>query len=298
MTSEILSNRYEKFRDWLRAYSHFGIYHALSRLPVDVASDVGSFLVRRNVAQNLPHVLSGAKHNLSRLHPEWTDAEVHAGCARFVDNVGRLYGEFAVLHRLVDERRVDFNRNQIISILSSQRPTIIVMLHTGNWEVFGAALAHMDLSVSSFYKPPDIAMHAELVQLTRTRLGIDLLPPNAKGVRKAKGLLARGKAFVMFGDEARDGQTMAPLFGRPPHTRGNLALISRLAISAKAQIVIGHCVRIKRCHFSLNLSDPIDIGNEIDTDGSVLDAVYFLSNLIEPIIHRNSDQWYFLDDKF
>jgi len=255
-------------------------------------------MVRRNVSRNLPHIITGARSNLTRLHPDWSEAKVEAGILRFVDNVGRLYGEFAVLHRLISENRVSFDRAQIKRLYDSGRPIVAVMLHTGNWEVFGAALADMKIPISSFYKPPDVAMHTALARATRARLGIRLLEPNALGVRKALRLIAEGQHFAMFGDEARDGETMAPLFGRPAHQRGNLGLISRFARGADALVVIGHCVRLHKSHFSLHLSEAISLAAEVGKTGEILDDVTYLNERIEPIIRMHADQWYFLDNHF
>ncbi len=88
---------------------------------------------------------------------------------------------------------------------------------------------------------------------------------------------------------------MAPLFGRPPHDRGNLAIAARLARKQKCRLAVSHVERLPGCRFRLNITAPFDLPDE--PGRTVLDDVAFLNAKIEPIILRNLDNWYFLDDR-
>lgn len=286
------------WRERLEDYWHFGLYSMLRRMPIDAASDFGSLMIRRNVRRNLPHIITGARHNLRRLKPEWSEEEVEAGIFRFLDNIGRLYGEFSVLHRMIPEGRVTFDAARIRRGWSPPRPIVVIMLHTGNWEVFPAALSHLGFPINSFYLPPEPAIHAALVQQVRAELGVTLLQPGPRGVRDALRLLKDNRPFAIFGDDARGGETMAPLFGRPPHTGGNLGLVSRFARSSGAEVVVCHCVRLHKSRFELHVGDLFTLADKVGARADVLDDIVYLNDQIEPIIRAHADQWYFLDDRF
>ncbi|GAB4064612.1 hypothetical protein KHC28_12260 [Ancylobacter sonchi] len=288
----------EGFRERLEDYWHLGLHQVLRRAPIDAASDLGSLLVRRNVKRNLPHIITGARHNLRRLKPDWSDDEVEVGVQRFLDNVGRVYAEFSLLHRLIAEGRVSFNPDKFRTGWSPPRPMVMVMLHTGNWEVFPAALSHLGLPINSFYLPPEPAVHNAIVQKVRAELGVTLLHPGPRGVREALRLLRSARPFAIFGDDARGGETMAPLFGRPPHEGGNLGLVSRFARSCDAELVVCHCVRLHKSRFELHAGDIFRLSDAAGPNGTVLDDIAYLNTLIEPIIRAHADQWYFLDDRF
>ncbi|MBS7544292.1 lysophospholipid acyltransferase family protein [Ancylobacter oerskovii] len=288
----------EGFRERLEDYWHLGLHHVLRRAPIDAASDLGSLLVRRNVRRNLPHILTGARHNLRRLKPEWSEEEVDAGVQRFLDNVGRVYAEFSLLHRFIGENRVSYDAEVIRSGLLVKRPLVVIMLHTGNWEAFPTALAHLGFPINSFYLPPEPAVHNAIVQKVRAELGVTLLDPSPRGVREALRLLRDNRPFAIFGDDARGGETMAPLFGRPPREGGNLGLVSRFARSSRAEVVICHCVRLHKSRFELHVSEIFSLADKVGERAGVLDDIVYLNSLIEPIIRAHADQWYFLDDRF
>lgn len=285
-------------RERLEDYWHLGLYNVMRHAPIDAASDLGSYLIRRNVRRNLPHIITGARHNLRRLKPDWSEEEIEAGVHRFLDNIGRLYAEFSILHRLIGEGRVSFDAEVIRRGLAVPRPLVIIMLHTGNWEVFPTALSHLGFPINSFYLPPEPAIHNALVQKIRAELGVRLLQPGPRGVREALRLLRDAKPFAIFGDDARGGETMAPLFGRPPREGGNLGLVSRFARGSGAEVVICHCVRTFKSRFELHVSEIFSLPAEVGAKADVLGDIAYLNTRIEPIIRAHADQWYFLDDRF
>jgi len=274
--------------------------HGLNRLlrvaPIDFGSAVGSAIVRFNVKHNRPWIITGARRNLRQLRPEASEAEIEAMIHSFLDNVGRLMGEFSTLHRMMQSGRVQVHGVEVMRLYGS-RPILAIVLHTGNWEVLSAALDYYGISISTFYAPPETAAQREIAEATRKRLGVRLLQPTRRGLVDAIDVLTNRGVVAIFGDEARNARIMAPLFGRPPHSAGNLDVAARLARRTGATIVVAYCVRIRRSNFRLTLDGPFALPEiPANEPPDRLADVACLNALIEPIIRAHLDQWYFLDD--
>jgi KDO2-lipid IV(A) lauroyltransferase len=271
------------------------LHALLKHAPIEAASAIGSLLTRVNVRFFRKEISAGARRNLAIHYPEWTPAQVEAGVWRFLDNVGRLMGEFSVLHRLAREKRLTFSGFEPIQAIQGKEPLLAIALHTGNWEAMGAGLQHLGIKTATFYMPPASAAQRQIAIETRERLGFQLLSPDQKGLRDAIGILRANGNVIIFGDEARDGRAMAPLFGRPPHEHGNLAIAARLARKMNCRLAVSHVERLPDCHFRLHITAPFHLPDGVDR--TLLGDVAFLNAQIEPIILKHLDSWYFLDDR-
>lgn len=274
-----------------------GFFNLLRLLPTETASRLGVKAVRANVTANRPEILAGARRNLAIHHPEWSPAEVEAGVEAFLDGVGRFMSEFAVMDRFIREGRFELQGAEAFAAIAGKEPIIAFGLHTGNWETFGPQFRHMGIPLASFYAPPEDAFERRIAEESRARFGVELLAPDARGARDGLRLLKQNRVVMIFPDESRGGRSMAPLFGRKPHDKGNLAIAARLARMSGARFVICHSERQEGARFRLFFSEPFALPPvEGEAHGLALADVAFLNARIEPIVARNIPRWYFLDD--
>jgi KDO2-lipid IV(A) lauroyltransferase len=203
------------------------LYHLLGFLPTEWASNIGGHGIRRNVRLNRPQIVVNARANLAIHRPGATEAELEAMVDAFLDGVGRIMAEFSVIHRFLREGRLEVEGLEAFCALAGVEPIIAIGLHTGNWETFGPVFQQAGIPLTSFYQPPADRLELEVAVATRQRFGVDLLKPDASGVRKAMRRLRENRVVMIFPDEARNGKTMGPLFGRQPHASGNLAIAVR-----------------------------------------------------------------------
>ena len=156
-----------------------------------------------------------------------------------------------------------------------------------------SALQVIGVPIASISEIPDDPLHREIADATRKGFGVNVLAPNRNGARHALALLRNNGTVAIFPDEMRDGRMMAPLFGRPPHLKGNLAVAAKLARRTGAQIVLGYCERVDGTRFRVHFLPPYALP---PGKGDPLADVALLNALIEPIILKHLDQWYYLDD--
>lgn len=272
------------------------LFHRLmGLLPTPWSSAFGARVVKQNVMANRPRIIENARRNLKRHRPEASDAELDAMVGEFLDGVGRLMAEFAVMHRFLREGRLETRGLEAFKAIAGTRPIIAFGLHTGNWETFGPMFQASGIPLASFYAPPSNLFERKIAENSRARFGVELLSPDARGARDGLRLLRQNRVVMIFPDEARDGLVMGPLFGRPPHDRGNLAVAARLARHAGAQFVICHSRRIAPCRFLLDFSEPFVLPPASEGQDLLAD-IAFLNSRIEPVVLANIPRWYFLDD--
>ena len=270
------------------------IFHALALLPTDWVSNIGSHGIRRNVRLNRPEIIANARANLARHRPGATPEQLDAWIEEFLDGVGRIMAEFSVIHRFHREGRLAIEGLDAFRVLAGREPLIAIGLHTGNWETFGPVFQQAGIPLTSFYQPPDDLLEREVAVKTRRRFGVDLLRPDASGVREAMRRLRANRVVMIFPDEARDGRTMGPLFGREPHEAGNLSIAARLSRHTGARFVICHSERLAGARFRLRFGAPFALPERARPDR--LADVAFLNAEVEPIVAANIPRWYFLDD--
>lgn len=278
---------------------HYALYYALRHAPIDFVSDLGSAIVRWSVPRNRPWIIAGARRNLMLRWPDAEPAAIDTAIHSFLDNVGRMMAEFAVLPRLHGANRIAVTeRFERGAAIVTEAPTVAILLHTGNWEVCAAALHARGLSVADFAIPPETWAQRVIATKVRKQLGIKMLSTDARGLLAACRELQNGGTVSIFCDEARNGVSMAPLFGRRPHSGGNLATAAWLARKAKCRLVVVNCRRLHKSRFLIDATDYCELPpTTLAGEKRALADVAFLNAIIEPLILANLDQWYFLDNR-
>ncbi|MCK0197008.1 hypothetical protein MWN34_08785 [Ancylobacter sp. 6x-1] len=269
------------------------LHLALRPLPIGFVSDLGARLARLNVRFVNPQVAQNARRNVRRHFPDLPEAEVEALVRRFVGNVGRLMTEFSVIHRFAAAKRMEFVGVDVARVDVGKIPTIALCLHLGNWEVLAGAMQAIGIPVASISEVRRNEAQRDIAAATRRGFDLRVLAPDQSGLRQALSILRGNGVLAIFPDEKRDGTMMAPLFGRPPHAKGNLALVARLARRTGAQLVVTYCERVDATHFRLCFEPPFQMKGE---GPGMLADVALLNSRIEPVILRHLDQWYYLDD--
>ena len=284
----------------LHAAFYLGMHRMMLHLPVDWVSAFGAHIGWFIVSRYKPKALHQARRNIARLKPELTSDQIEAFCERLYRNIGRVIFEFACLPRLFPQGRFKISGAEHLKAACAQGPVVLIYLHIGNWEGISPLMQHLGQKFSDIYEPPHTEVELRIANEMRRSFGVDLLPPGPAAARPALRRLQAGGCVAIFCDELRNSLIMAPFFGRPPHTKGNLALAARLARRTGAKIIIGYIVRQKECSFEANFLPAIELTPQAEerpaADEVVLADVIRLNSLIEPIITTHLDQWYFADN--
>lgn len=271
------------------------LHHAMRRLPIAFVSNLGARLAWLKIRFIDPDVARKARANIRRHFPAMPAAEVERLVWRFVDNVGRLMAEFSIVHRLASPRRMELVGIEAPRANLGRIPTIALCLHLGNWELVAAAMQKIGVPITSISEIPENAAHRDIAGATRSSFDVQVLPPDRMSALRALAILKDNGVLALFPDEKRGGTMMAPLFGRPPHLNGNLAMAAKLARRTGAQLVVVYCERLENVRFRLHFEEPFFMDSGSD---DALADVAVINSRIEPIILRHLAQWYYLDDAF
>ena len=270
-------------------------YRLLRFLPTETASNIGGHGYRLNAKLSLPEARAKAKANLKIHKPGASEPELDAMVMDFYDHVGRVAAEFAVMDRIMKEGRITHTGLEPFAAAFGKEPLILLCVHTGNWEVLPSLFKTVGIQLASIVQPPNSAFERQIVRIVRQTYDVETIEPDLRGIRRAIAVLKARRTVSIFPDEARDGVAHGPLFGRPPHERGNLAIAARLSRMTGARILFSHCRRILPCRFHVEIEGPFSLPDGGERD--ILADVAFLNSKIEPVILNNLPRWYFLDDR-
>jgi KDO2-lipid IV(A) lauroyltransferase len=271
------------------------LYQVFRRLPIDLAPRLSARSTAAAIRRDRPWVVDRARANLRRHRPRASEAEIEASVAAFLDNIGRIVGETACVGRFMAAGRIDLPHAERSKAIRQRGGVLALCLHTGNWEVLLEGVRALGMSAACAPIAWESPGQTWIINDMRRRAGMRFLRQDRGGVRAAYQELKTGGLLAVFVDEARDGRLMAPLFGRPPHAEGNLAIAARLARGTGCSIVLCNVTRLPEGRFRVNISDAIALP---ESPSGVLDDVAFLNAIIEPVVLDHLDQWFWLDDAF
>jgi KDO2-lipid IV(A) lauroyltransferase len=274
-------------------------HFALKLLPIDVCSNVGAFLGRVVMKSKYKAAVDNMRRNLDIILPDASVAEKEAILTRNCENLGRLMTEFSVLTRICrDKERVKVVGLEAVLQSAQHSPIVVIVLHLGNWEVL-SSISKKGIPFHTFFLPLGNPVERWVTDRVRRQLGASLLPEGMAGVGPALQVLKQGGVVSIFCDEAFAGEIRGPLFGRPAHLKGNLALAARLARRTGAKLYILNSSRQQTANFECHFSPVITLPGEREpkTNADIINDVRFLNALVEPIVKRHLDQWYYLHER-
>ena len=273
---------------WIRdpfwgAFYHF-VYHAVRPLPCRAASALGA---RLGLAEGLyRHTAASlrAERCLAIIRPDLAPEARAAVVREMWRNVGRVHAEMAVIDRLWDSAEITLvNEQAFRNAQRARRPALLLFSHLGNWETLAVAVQRMGFTLNVVYEDIRNRFERNLAIRSRRQLGYRLIAPTRAGVREIFGALARGEAVALAMDEFKNGNVIAPAFGRPLPEDSNIHYVLRLARRFGAAVLACYCVRTAPFAFRLSFLDEL-----INPDAAQLNA------LCEAWIRAHPEQWYML----
>ena len=110
------------------------------------------------------------------------------------------------------------NQQLLCEQVDDSRGVLVLIPHTGNWEIFGMYLATLGPS-TALYAPPKIAALDPVIRAGREVTGAQMVPTNVHGVRALLKALKAGEIVMVLPDQEPDsGGDFAPFFGKPALT--------------------------------------------------------------------------------
>jgi len=208
----------------------------------------------------------------------------------------RLFAETSIVDRLWEAGRIEVEGlHHLAAARDAGRPHLMMGLHLGTWEAFGAAMYALGFPGKFFYLPPRNRFQDRIARRARRGWG-KVLPMSVAGLREAyRTLVEERGAVVSWVDEFVRGRgVMAPLFGRPVPTRSNLSNAVRLGLASGAAMLPFYVERLNGARFRLTIFPEVELTRSGNREADVIDNVHRIDRLTTPIITQRLEQWFLL----
>ncbi len=157
------------------------------------------------------------------------------------------------------------NEDLLLQAVKADKGLLILLPHTGNWELFNVYFRRHD-SFTALYRPPRQPYLNALLADVRARRGNDMAPANRQGIMRLFRTLQAGGVVVVLPDQVPATGRYAPFFGQQTLTD---ELSSRLLQRTGAQVLGAALLRRRDGRFTLRVVEsPAAIYSE-DMDESL-----------------------------
>jgi len=207
-------------------------------------------------ARDLGRAFGGARFNAKRVDkavertavalPELDEDARRDLVLRSYEHLAMLGAELAVTPRLLSEDAwTDYielaELTHVMPRLVSERPTLLLTGHAGNWEIIGYTMAMLGFSAHAIYRPLDLRPADDWVRQTRSRRGLSLLDKFG-AMRRIPDLMRRGEAVAFVADQnAGERGLQVPYLGRLASSYKSIGLT---AMQFGANILVGQARRL------------------------------------------------------
>jgi KDO2-lipid IV(A) lauroyltransferase len=264
------------------AYLLYGFFYIL---PLDTASDLGGFLLRR-IGPRMG-ITRTAQRNLARAFPEKTEEEKQAIIAGMWDNLGRVIAEYPHLRRIWP--RVEFiGEEHMIAARDSGRPVIFFGGHIGNWEINALSARQVGLDAALVYRRPNNPYVDGLLCHARASGADQHIPKGAEGARAMLSILKKKGAIGMLADQKLNEGVAVPFFGQAAMTA---PAIAQFALRLGCDVYPAVTERLGGARFRFTVFPRLHIENTGDKEGDALRVLTDINAQLEIWIRKNPSQW-------
>ncbi len=267
-------------------------YGLFAGLPLDAASNLGGWIARA-IGPRLK-VSNVAIHNLGRVFPEKTDAEITAIVRGVWDNLGRVVAELPHIARMGifdDDRFTVSGLEHIEHLRDDGAPGLVFTAHFGNWELPALAARQRGLDLSFVYRAANRPTAERLIRLSRRWIADNLIAKGGAGARQSLSVLMAGGHLGILPDQKMNDGIAVPFFGRDAMTAPALA---RLAHRFDCPVVPLRAERTGGARFHIRFYPPLEIPHSGDRQADVLALMTEVNRIIEGWIRERPEQWLWL----
>ncbi|WP_374574641.1 lysophospholipid acyltransferase family protein [Phenylobacterium sp.] len=265
-------------------------------LPLDTASDIGSWLLRRLGPLTSSHRI--ARINLKIAFPDAPEDEIE----RLLDDqwgqLGRWLMEFPVLDRIIaDPERVEVvGAERLAQIARDREPVVFVSGHFSSFEIMPAAILHAGVTCQITYRATNNPYVDERIKAARRRYGVTLFAPKGgDGARELLEALGRGESVALMNDQKFNGGVAAPLFGVMCHTAPGP---TRLALRFNAVLQPMSVQRKDKARFRVVAHEPIHLARTGDRTADIEAGVRQVNAFIEERVRERPAEWWWVHKRW
>ncbi len=257
-----------------------------SFLPLRANHSFGAFLGKLLFAFK-SDAKNASRQNLEICFPNLNQSELQELLKKVLIETGKNLTESGLIWNQSFKDNAKLIRNiRGEHYLEDSKKTILLVPHTGCWEITGRVLAEKR-KVTFMYRPLRSAKQNDYLFDRRNQGNLTMASANRSGILKIQRALNSNELVGMLPDQdpGEDGGIMAPFFNKEVNT---MTLLARLAKKHNAQVLMLWAERLKKGRgYDLNF-EPVDLsvnGDDIDS------YVKVMNQSIESLVRKIPEQY-------
>ena len=273
----------------LGAYFIYGIF---AIMPLDTASDVGGWIMRRLG----PHlgVTRTAYRTIALAMPGKTDAEKKEIVAGMWDNLGRVIAEYPHLKKIAG--RVDLGgMENARDVLASGKPAIFFGGHLANWEIPPICAKRIGMPLHVVYRRPNNPYVDSLLRHARSAGAVGQIPKGAEGAREILSVLRRKQSLGILVDQKMNEGLAIPFFGHDAMTGPGVA---QFAVRAGCGLCPLRIERLNGARFRITIEKSIPAEDTGDRDADYRRIMTDVNRHLELWIRERPEQWLWIHNRW
>ncbi|MBR9909015.1 MAG: hypothetical protein GYB33_01530 [Gammaproteobacteria bacterium] len=286
----------ERFRLTPKSAIELLFARLLACLPFSWTSAIGAFLgeleVRYDARCNKLWVQRFYR-NMATLCCATTAAAQRRCLINYGRQMGRVYAEYTVLHKLERGDRIEISGLEHIA--NQQRPVIFVAPHMANWEVNAKIASLINLPCCGLYEPRESTLRMAIANRARKSWAPDIKlvsTASPMAIRDLTRNLLSGYNLLILPDEERQGYVWAPSLGRKLPDAGNRWLAARLAVKHGVDIVPLCAERLANTRFKVIVGERLSPSGEGSRQAQVQDLAARIDTVLEAWVRKNPEHWF------
>lgn len=235
-----------------------------------------------------------ARGNLARVHPEWSEAQVHREARRVFLELGRNSYDFLRYPGLSPEARdslVEFADESVLRVpQAAGQGAVLVTGHWGCWEVLAAALVRRGYPFKAMARPLREPRLDRALRGHRERMGFETVSSEGLPRASLRHVKQGGYLGILMDQRIRSGGVMVQFMGQP--TRMTEAPV-RIAASAQVPLIPFGIRRVSEHRHRVEVGPLVWPGER-----SVTDLTQELAASLETLIALAPEQWMWIHPRW
>ena len=264
-------------------------------MPVETASRVMGRAWRLLAPHTKRH--AHALENVALAFPDMAEADREALVRAMWENLGRIAAEAFQLDRLhAQQYRYTFDVEELRGFIAQHGgASVVVSLHTGNWEIIAEPARYVGLNTAGVYQ----ALKNPYADAYTTSLRQRYFPGGlfAKSHSTARRLIhhVRNGGAIAFLADLRDvrGVTV-PFFGHPATANPFPVMVAR---TYNLPLIICRTIRKDNVHFHFE-ARVLEIPRDGERETDIAEGVARIHAVFEDWIREHPDQWMWIHRKW
>lgn len=236
----------KKYKYFLEAILLYIVKFIILLLPINIASNIGSFLAKK--IGKLLKVNKLAKKNIKIAFPKLDDDEISELTENMWDNLGRTAFEFFHIKNIDIDEICEVEGLENLNNTDKKR--IFFSAHIANWEILPKVASVKGFPLTLVYRKANNPYAEKLINKTRETYKTQLIPKGKDGAKKILKAMKKGDDVAMLVDQKMNDGISVPFFGQDAMTP---SAIASLAKKYNRELIPVQIIRKKGTKFKLKV---------------------------------------------